>query len=442
MKESTMPKIGMRIIKSALAVFICFVIYMIRGEGLPFYSAIAAIMCMQPGVSNTITASRNRIIGTFVGGIFGMMLLAFERKYMVDTHEIYRFMLISIAIIPVIYTSVLVEYKQASHTSCIVFLSIVVNHAMDVNPYSFAISRVVDTLIGIFVALAINGFHLPKKKNKDIIFISKLEGTLMGSNGQVSTYAKIKLNEMINDGALITLATNKTSAEIIPVIKDLDINLPIITMDGAAVYDWNTRSYSYIEAIDYQTAIKILEVIGDKGINSFANTIVNDVIHIYYGEFKNSVEKDFYNKEKLLPMKNYILTNLPKERAVTSFMIIEKINKAKELQEVLAKSEFSNSIRFVFEDYDENHVMMKIFSSKASKGNAVLEIKNAIQCKTIVTFGSDNEDISLVKVSDMSYAVSNGAEEIKSLASNVISNNDSDAVVKTIIKLFYLKRIN
>ena len=64
-----MPKIGMRIIKSAVAVFICFLIYLIRGEGLPFYSTIAAIMCMQPGISNTRTASRNRIIGTFVGGI-------------------------------------------------------------------------------------------------------------------------------------------------------------------------------------------------------------------------------------------------------------------------------------------------------------------------------------------------------------------------------------
>ena len=45
-----MPKIGMRIIKSAVAVFICFLIYLIRGEGLPFYSTIAAIMCMQPGI--------------------------------------------------------------------------------------------------------------------------------------------------------------------------------------------------------------------------------------------------------------------------------------------------------------------------------------------------------------------------------------------------------
>ena len=45
------PKIGLRMIKSAVAVFLCFVIYLLRGQhGMPFYSAIAAVLCMQPYV--------------------------------------------------------------------------------------------------------------------------------------------------------------------------------------------------------------------------------------------------------------------------------------------------------------------------------------------------------------------------------------------------------
>lgn len=437
-----MPRIGMRIIKSAIAVFICFLIYLIRGEGLPFYSTIAAIMCMQPGVSNTLTASRNRIMGTLVGGMFGMLLLVFERKYMVGVPEIYRLMLISVAIIPVIYTSVIMEYKQVSHTSCIVFLSIVVNHAADVSPYSFTISRVIDTLIGILVALAMNGIHLPKKKNKDVLFVSELENTLMNSEGQITTYAKVKINEMIKDDALITVVTNKTSADIIPAMNDLSINLPIITMDGAAIYDWNRRSYLYIEAIEYERALDILDIINGQGLNSFANTIVNDVIHIYYGEFRNSMEREFYHREKLLPMKNYILATLPKDRAVVYFSVIEKKDKIEALKKALTEGKFSTDIRFVLQDYEDDYIMLKIYSNKASKGNALLELKKNIQCTRVVTFGNDNEDISMIRISDMSYAVSNGTEEIKEVASHVINSNDLDAVVKTIIKLFYIKRLN
>lgn len=437
-----MPRIGMRIIKSALAVFICFLIYLIRGEGMPFYSTIAAIMCMQPGISNTRTASRNRTMGTFVGGIFGMFLLVFERKYMVGVHEIYRLLLISIAIIPVIYTSVLLEYKQVSHTSCIVFLSIVVNHATDVSPYAFTISRIIDTLIGIFVALAINGIKIPKKKNKDILFVTELEGTLMNSNGQVSGYAKVKLNEMISDGAQITLATNKTSADIVALMNSLEMNLPIITMDGAAIYDWNSRSYVYVEAISHKTSLNIIDSIRNASMNFFANTIVNDVIHIYYDEFKNPMEEEFYNKEKLLPMKNYILTNLPNQRRTVYFTVIDRSERLEELRSHLENQSYAADIRFVFEEYKNGYKIMKIFSSKATKGNAVLELKKQVQCTRVVTFGNDDNDISMIKVSDMSYAVSNGTEEVKEMASSVIDSNDLDAVIKTIIKLFYIKRLS
>lgn len=47
-----LPPIGGRIIKSALAVALCMLIYWLRtllpiGGGLPLYSALAAIWCMQ-----------------------------------------------------------------------------------------------------------------------------------------------------------------------------------------------------------------------------------------------------------------------------------------------------------------------------------------------------------------------------------------------------------
>lgn len=76
-----LPKIGMRIVKSAVAVFLCFVIYMIRGRGVPFYSAIAAVLCMQPYVSNSVRVALNRTVGTFIGGVFGMLALLWKRRF-------------------------------------------------------------------------------------------------------------------------------------------------------------------------------------------------------------------------------------------------------------------------------------------------------------------------------------------------------------------------
>ncbi len=132
-----MPKIGLRIIKSSAAVFLCFVIYLIRGDGIPFYSAIAAVLCMQPYVSNSRKVAFNRIIGTFIGGIAGMLIMMAEKSFIPPQAPILKYLLISAAIIPLIYITVLAKKTSASYITCVVFMSITVSHGLDANPYFF-----------------------------------------------------------------------------------------------------------------------------------------------------------------------------------------------------------------------------------------------------------------------------------------------------------------
>ena len=75
----SIPKIGMRLIKTAIAVFLCFLVDFFRDGGTPFYSAIAAILCMQPELGSSLKVGKERIIATIIGGIVGMAMLAFER---------------------------------------------------------------------------------------------------------------------------------------------------------------------------------------------------------------------------------------------------------------------------------------------------------------------------------------------------------------------------
>lgn len=147
----------MRIIKTVIAVFICFLIDSLRFyKGFPFYSAIAAILCMQQDTKNSIEQGRNRAIATVVGGLYGMIFLLFER-YVVDiTYELLRYLIIAIIIIPIIKTSLLLKIKKSSYIMCVVFLSVVVTHMDDISPIEFALNRMLDTVIGITVSLLIN----------------------------------------------------------------------------------------------------------------------------------------------------------------------------------------------------------------------------------------------------------------------------------------------
>ncbi|WP_267907454.1 aromatic acid exporter family protein [Anaerococcus obesiensis] len=76
-----LKKPGQRIFKTALAVFLSFTFSHFRSaNALPFYSAIAAIICTKNDVNGSIDIGLNRILGTCIGGFVGFLYLLFVRK--------------------------------------------------------------------------------------------------------------------------------------------------------------------------------------------------------------------------------------------------------------------------------------------------------------------------------------------------------------------------
>ena len=96
------PRIGMRMIKTAIAVGICFLISSLTGgNGKPIFSAIAAIICMQPYVEHSVDVAFNRIIGTIIGAVFGL-IAASVSLYIPPEYEYVHFLVISLTVIPVL----------------------------------------------------------------------------------------------------------------------------------------------------------------------------------------------------------------------------------------------------------------------------------------------------------------------------------------------------
>ena len=95
---------------------------------------------------------------------------------------------------------------------------------MEISPFLFAFERVVDTLLGILVALVVNAVRLPRKKNKDILFISALDETLVTPNNTLTDFSKVVLNQMIHDGMNFTVSTARTPASLMEPMTSVDLN--------------------------------------------------------------------------------------------------------------------------------------------------------------------------------------------------------------------------
>ncbi|XBX08664.1 aromatic acid exporter family protein [Enterocloster clostridioformis] len=149
-------KVGGRIWKTVIAVFLCFLIDTIRNTGIPFYAAIAAILCIQRNQHDSIKQAKNREIATIIGGIYGMMFLLFERYIFPISIELLRYATLSLLLIPVIKFSLLIRQEKGTFLMCVVFQCVTVTHEGDISLVSFAINRILDTTIGIVVAVTVN----------------------------------------------------------------------------------------------------------------------------------------------------------------------------------------------------------------------------------------------------------------------------------------------
>lgn len=156
------PRIGMRNIKTAISVFCCLLLYTIIGREDPFFACVAALICIQSSIENSKKAAIDRMLGTFIGGGFGILFLFIDKSLF---QEKLSYILISIGIIPLIYICTLIGKGSASPISCIVFISIMLFYREAGNSYIYAINRVIDTGIGIVIAIIINKYvQKPKLK--------------------------------------------------------------------------------------------------------------------------------------------------------------------------------------------------------------------------------------------------------------------------------------
>lgn len=391
-----LPPVGLRIIKSAAAVALCYVFQIFRGEqGIVFYSQLSALWCMQAYISTTKQNAVQRIIGTVIGAFFGLAVLLvaiFVRTHLglsENATYVFNALLISATLIPVLWTTVALKKKQASYFSCVVFLSIVVIHLSDQNPYLFTWNRFLDTMIGIGIGVSVNLFRLPRRKNRETLFISGLDDTLLNKDYHINDYCKVELNRMIDQGLNFTLSTMRPPASILEPMHDIKLKLPVIAMDGAVLYD--TREKRYLEKIPMTTDEKnmVTELFSKYGIHSFANIVIDDTLLIYYQDFQNEIQKRLVEELRRSPYRNYIKRPVPDEEVIY-FMLInpdEETERIYSLLEAAGITEKLKVLKYKSNDYP-GYSYIKIYNKAATRDNMIMYLKRNLGVDKTVTFGT------------------------------------------------------
>jgi uncharacterized membrane protein YccC len=138
--------------KTALAAALCWWVALKLGLHDGYWSSISAIIVLQSNVGATVTASRERVLGTLIGALlgfgfsfFGPLLLSY-------------FLALMVAVI----ISGLLELRNSSRLACVTITIVMLVHAGG-SHWRLALDRVSEVILGIVVALAVTTLVFPDR---------------------------------------------------------------------------------------------------------------------------------------------------------------------------------------------------------------------------------------------------------------------------------------
>lgn len=138
--------------KTALAAGLCYWLATLAHLQDGYWGSISAIIVLQSNVGSTVTASRDRMIGTLIGALFGGAFSLFGTG-------LWPYLL---AVITSMVTCSLLGLKNSSRLAGVTVTILMLVHRSGGN-WTLPAHRVMEVLLGIVVALAISTMVLPSR---------------------------------------------------------------------------------------------------------------------------------------------------------------------------------------------------------------------------------------------------------------------------------------
>lgn len=149
--------VGMRNIKTAIAATLCAFIYAFF-ERNPTFACIGAIFGMGSDFKDSKRSGGNRLFGTIIGGLIGMVLFYIYIQYYPEPTSNFRFMLFEllfVGIIILVLVCQLLVIPGAIQPAGVVLCIILFNTPVDAY-ITYPLNRIFDTAIGVIIGIAVN----------------------------------------------------------------------------------------------------------------------------------------------------------------------------------------------------------------------------------------------------------------------------------------------
>ena len=279
--------------------------------------------------------------------------------------------------------------------------------------------------------------------DKDLLYISDLDGTLLLPDGSFPEDFKRRLNRLIDMGLRFTIATARNYDSAHPILNGLNLNLPVILFNGVYLTDFNSGSIlEYSHFIEKTVVENMLELALPRGIDPFIYTF-GEKHKLYYQNATNPGSQAYVKSLEGDGRLNQVnCFEFQEEEKISGFLLIDTHDHLEPIYQSLQEKHFDHLNLYFAEDVSmKGYYWLQSFHQEASKGNMLeaLARKLEVPLDRTVVFGDYLNDLDMFRIAGRAIAVENALPEVKESAHEIIGSNSQGAVLQYLEFIFLEK---
>ena len=270
------------------------------------------------------------------------------------------------------------------------------------------------------------------------LYISDLDGTLLDQDACLSAYTTDTLNGLIDRGLFFSVATARTAASTLKIVKNLHFNIPIALMNGVLIYDMQKDRCIKKELLGRDETEAIIEALHKYGQSAFMYSLENDRLMTYHETLQKEHQRQFVQERIQRYRKDFVQVKDLHNKTQNDIIYFTMLDDYECLQELYLDLRQMDTIDTVLyrDTYSDHLWYLECHSKAASKRNAAKFLKAEYGFDRMVGFGDNLNDVPLFSACDECYAMQNAMPQLKEQATAVIGSNQEDGVAKQIKQLF------
>ena len=273
------------------------------------------------------------------------------------------------------------------------------------------------------------------------LYVSDLDGTLLGRDGKLSAYTARTLQALTRRGMCFSYATARSLSSAQKVMGGIALPGPVIVYNGTFIRrtDGEILEARYFEA-DTAAFLRgtmaamglspvVYAYIGARECVSYLAGAANPAVREYLAARPGDKRfRPVQGEDALYEGRSFYMTCMGERQQVYP---------------LYAALEGHKGVRVTFQrELGSRYYWCEMMSPEATKAAAARTLSRMLGCGRIVAFGDAVNDIPLLEAADEGYAVGNAVPELKRVARGVIGANDEDGPARFMAQDFLARLEN